>query len=346
MQETATDAWIPYGYRELVSIIIPVYNRKDTIEKTLGSVYKQTHRPLELIVVDDGSTDGTSELTKQWIAHHNQESSFFARLIEQQNSGAPEARNRGIRSSQGEYIQFLDSDDLLSEQKIEHQVEALRSEGEPSKPPVSFCKTIFFDDGSDPQEGTRQQGRIMSSSDDSVEWLTDLLGWDGHGGMVAPHAWLVPHTILKEAGPWREGLTTDQDGEYFSRVVLASSKILKTKGTAYYRVHRTQTSQSSRRSAADFRSLLTSVRLKEERLLEEARLEQENRVRAAAARHFLQVAYQAYPEYPALSAVAERWARARSPDIEMPSPSSWKRTLLHRVLGWKGARIASHLYHG
>jgi hypothetical protein len=74
--------------------------------------------------------------------------------------------------------------------------------------------------------------------------------------------------------------------------------------------------------------------------------EKEHRVRAAAARHFIQVAYQAYPEHPTLSGLAERWAQGRRPDIDVPAPSSWRRALLHRVLGWKGARIASHFYHG
>jgi glycosyltransferase involved in cell wall biosynthesis len=316
------------------------------IEDTLESVREQTYRPLELIVVDNGSTDGTGGVVEQWNARRENAPSFTARLMEQINSGAPAARNRGTRLARGEYIQFLDSDDLLSERKIERQIEELKSAGSPSEPVVSFCETIFFDDGSDPEEGKRGQGRTMTSSDDAVRWLSNLLGWDGSGAMVAPHAWLVPRGIARAAGPWREGLTTDQDGEYFSRVVLASSRILKTNGKAYYRVHRDQASQSSRKSAADFRSLLTSIRLQEERLLEAAQPEQEHRVRAAAARHFIQVAYQAYPEHPALSALAERWARARRPDIDVPSPSSWRRALLHRVLGWKGARIASHLYHG
>jgi glycosyltransferase involved in cell wall biosynthesis len=338
--------WISFDHEEkLVSVVIPVYNREDTIEETLGSVWAQTYRPIELIVVDDGSTDATTDVVKQWLARRDHAPSFTSQMIVQENRGAPSARNRGAEVSRGEYIQFLDSDDCLSEQKIEHQVTALKDVCD-DEPVVPFCESIFFDDGSNPKEGTRQQGRIMSSSDNPVQWLTNLLGWDGNGGMVAPHAWLVPRSIAKAAGPWREGLTTDQDGEYFSRVVLASSKVLKTAGKAYYRVHRNQTSQSSRKLSADFRSLLTSIRLKEERLLLNARPEQKHRIRDASARHFIQVAYQSYPEYPSLSAIAERWARSRMPGIDVPSPSSWKRALLHRILGWKGARIASHLYHG
>jgi glycosyltransferase involved in cell wall biosynthesis len=346
MQDLARNGRVKLCHEEgLVSVVVPAYNQENAIEDTLGSVWKQTYRPIELIVVDDGSTDGTKEVVEQWIARRENPPSFTARLITQENSGAPVARNRGACSSQGEFIQFLDSDDLLSEQKIAHQVEALRAVQD-DELVVPFCETIFFDDGTDPKEGKRQQGRIMSSSDDPVQWLTDLLGWDGGGGMVGSHAWLVPRTVARAAGPWREGLTTDQDGEYYSRVALASSRIRKTDGKAYYRIHRTQTSQSSRKSAADFRSLLISIRLKEEQLLKEARPEQKHRVRSAAARHFMQVALQSYPKYPALSAVAERWARARRPEIDVPSPSSWKRALLQHIFGWKGAQIASYLYHG
>lgn len=338
--------WLSDEHDEgLVSVVIPVYNREDVIEETLESVWAQTYRPIELIVVDDGSTDATTDVVKQWIDRRDHTPSFTSQMIVQENRGAPSARNRGAEVSRGEYIQFLDSDDRLSERKIEHQVTALRNVSD-DDPVVPFCETVFFDNGSNPEEGKRQEGRIMSSSDDAVQWLTNLLGWDGNGGMVAPHSWLVPRSIVEAAGPWREGLTTDQDGEYFARVVLESSRILKTEGTAYYRVHRTQTSQSSRKSASDFRSLLTSVRLKEQYLLEKAQSHQEHRVEAAAARHFIQIAYQAYPEHPVLSKVAERWARERTPEVEVPRPSSWRRALLHRLLGWKGARIASHLYHG
>jgi glycosyltransferase involved in cell wall biosynthesis len=329
----------------LVSVVAPTYNRATLLPQTLNSVWNQTYRPIELIVVDDGSIDKTKSVVEAWSEEHIN-SSFNVQVLYQENAGAPVARNRGVRASHGEYIQFLDSDDLLSPRKIERQIDALCSAKEGTGPEVAFCQTLFFDDGADPEKGKQQEGRIMSSSDDPVKWLTDLLGWDGYGGMVAPHAWLVPRTIIQAVGPWREGLTTDQDGEYFSRVVLASSRILKAEGKAYYRVHRSQTSQSSKQSGTDYRSLLTSIRLKEERLLDEANPNQQHRVRAAAARQFIQAAYRTYPEYPALSAVAERWARTRRADVDVPSPPSWRRALLHRLLGWKGARIASHLYHG
>lgn len=329
---------------DLVSIVIPAYNREKRVRDTLDSVWRQTYRPIEVILVDDGSTDDTEPVVRDWADRHSEDPLFETRLLTQDNQGAPVARNRGLKVAEGRFIQFLDSDDLLSETKLEEQARALRSsEGEDV---AAFCETVFFEDGAEPKAGTLQEGRRMESSTDGVEWLTDLMGWDGYGGMVAPHAWLVPKQITDAVGPWREGLTTDQDGEYFSRVVLSSSRIMKTEGTAYYRVQRNAPSQSSRSTASDFRSLITSIRLKEERLLDAARTQQVDRVRAATARHLMQIAYQSYPTHPRISKVAERAARSRGADVDIPAPSSWKRKVLHRVVGWKGARIASHLYHG
>jgi len=105
-------------YNPLISIIIPVYNTKRYLDETIGSVLKQTYKNWELILVDDGSTDGSVDLIKDYC-----NSDIRIRLIEQANSGQGAARNNGIRQAKGDLIAFLDSDDLWTPEKLSIQLE-------------------------------------------------------------------------------------------------------------------------------------------------------------------------------------------------------------------------------
>jgi glycosyltransferase involved in cell wall biosynthesis len=102
----------------LVSVIIPTYNRARTIERAVNSVLAQTWKEMEIIVVDDGSTDQTGELLKVY--------GDKIRVINQQNGGASAARNTGIKAATGEIISFLDSDDEWFPSKTERQVKLLQ----------------------------------------------------------------------------------------------------------------------------------------------------------------------------------------------------------------------------
>jgi len=106
----------------LVSVIIPTFNRENTIVNTIESVQHQTYKNLEIIVIDDGSTDNTHIL----LENYGDE----IKLFHQKNSGVSSARNKGIRNSTGEIIMFLDSDDIWLPQKVERQVDLFSQLGE------------------------------------------------------------------------------------------------------------------------------------------------------------------------------------------------------------------------
>src|SRR4051812_45190032 len=108
--------------RGLVSTIIPVYNRASMLREAVASALAQTYRPIEIIVVDDGSTDDTPAVIAELAARHPD-----VRATRRANGGAGLARESGRQLARGEYIQHLDSDDLLLPRKFEVQVAALRS---------------------------------------------------------------------------------------------------------------------------------------------------------------------------------------------------------------------------
>lgn len=97
----------------LFSVVIPAFNRANLICKTLDSVVLQTYRPIEVIVVDDGSRDDTREVVSAWAMKVMNENALSVQYVWQENMGPASARNRGIAESSGQYIMFLDSDDLL-----------------------------------------------------------------------------------------------------------------------------------------------------------------------------------------------------------------------------------------
>ncbi|GAA5520523.1 glycosyltransferase family 2 protein [Aliifodinibius salicampi] len=112
----------------LISVVIPCYNVEEYIDDCLHSILEQEYKNLEVIVVNDGSKDRTSQILSSW----EKSGSLQIKVIEIKNSGAGAARNRGIRESKGKYIQFLDADDLLHPFKIAHQVSLIeKNNGKP-----------------------------------------------------------------------------------------------------------------------------------------------------------------------------------------------------------------------
>jgi glycosyltransferase involved in cell wall biosynthesis len=106
----------------LVSVIIPVYNGERYLAEAIGSVLAQTYRPVEIIVVDDGSTDGSADVAKRFDSP--------VRYDFQPNSGAGAARNRGVGLAQGSFLAFLDADDLWAEGKLARQIAAFDDDPE------------------------------------------------------------------------------------------------------------------------------------------------------------------------------------------------------------------------
>jgi glycosyltransferase involved in cell wall biosynthesis len=141
----------------LVSVVIPAYNAAATLDETLRSARSQTHSVLEIVVVDDGSTDGTRSLAQQHAAVDER-----VQVVTQRNAGVAEARNNGWRRARSDLIAFLDADDLWAPTKIERQLQALQAGGQ--RVGLVYCWYVRIDGrGSviSATKGARYEGDVL-----------------------------------------------------------------------------------------------------------------------------------------------------------------------------------------
>ena len=157
--------------------------------------------------MDDGSRDRTAEVARRFASKE-------VSVVSMQNQGAAAARNHALQLSQGDYIQWLDADDLLAPDKIERQLGALSEVDD---------RRVLFSSPWAPFYYRTRRARFVNSSlcqDLSpVEWLLRKMGENLH---MQTATWLTSRELTEEAGPWDTRLLSDDDGEYFCRVLLAS----------------------------------------------------------------------------------------------------------------------------
>jgi len=144
---------------QLVSVVIPAYNASATLDETLRSVRSQTHSALEIIVVNDGSTDDTGAIARRHAAIDHR-----VKIVTQDNAGLAAARNTGWLSAQSDFIAFLDADDLWAPTKIERQIRALQAGG----PQVGlvYCWYLGIDSESNTTavfDGAQLEGQVLES---------------------------------------------------------------------------------------------------------------------------------------------------------------------------------------
>lgn len=107
----------------LISIIIPVYNGEKTLNKTLESIAAQTYKNIEVIIVNDGSTDNTEKVFERFVTKNNLNNTYL--FVNQKNQGAPSARNHGARKARGDFLFFCDADAILKKDALEKMLQAL-----------------------------------------------------------------------------------------------------------------------------------------------------------------------------------------------------------------------------
>ncbi len=200
----------------LISIVIPVYNRAHYLEATLDSIATATHRPLELLLVDNGSTDDSRAVCQKWAEAHRGEG-LAIRVLREDKRGANAARNRGLRESTGEYVCFFDSDDMFCGEALTDIAESIRS----GSWDMAFLPVEQI-------SGGRAAVRAYSKrSDVSYHILSSMLSTQS---MVFRSEW------LREMGGWDEELTIWQDWELGVRCLLRQPRIAWLCQRSYHRV--------------------------------------------------------------------------------------------------------------
>jgi glycosyltransferase involved in cell wall biosynthesis len=203
-----------------VSILIPCYNAERWIADAIRSAQDQTWKDIETIVVDDGSTDNSYAVAKQF-------ENPGTRVLRQVNQGPGAARNRAFSEATGEFIQYLDADDILHPEKIAAQMAAAAE----SPPDTLFCSRWAHFVTSPTDAEPRRSPRTVWL--EPLEWLS----LDAKTGlMMPPHGWLTPRTVIDRAGPWDERLSLHDDSEFFCRVTLQCTRIrFVPESLVYYR---------------------------------------------------------------------------------------------------------------
>jgi glycosyltransferase involved in cell wall biosynthesis len=200
----------------VISVIIPVFNRATTISRALDSLLAQTYRPLEIIVIDDGSSDGSGEVVRAWWARHACDG-ITLELYSTTNRGASAARNFGISKAKGRYLQFLDSDDYLSKSKLEVQVNALRI----SDASVAVCDFEILNELQNRKEVRRNNGLLL--------WRL-AFGWS-----VSSSTPLIERDVMlgQVKVSWLETLHSRQDMDFMFKVFLLARKHVYTPGVMF-----------------------------------------------------------------------------------------------------------------
>jgi glycosyltransferase involved in cell wall biosynthesis len=308
----------------LVSVLIPAFNAESWIGQTIESALIQTWGEIEVIVVDDGSTDNTLEIIRSI-------SDGRVRVVSQENRGPCAAYNAALRLARGDFIQYLDADDLLAPDKIETQIRRLREE--PEGTIASSAWSRFYNDDLSTADFT--PGPDWRDYEPATDWLVQA--WSGRG-TIPNFAWLTPRAMSDAAGFWDESVRINLDGEYFSRVLVQAKKIAFCPDARGYYRSGLESSNSKPRSVKKLYALYNTTVLCERTLLRHLDTAETRRACAGLWQQFL---FTAYPRVPALTRLAESRIAAFGGVFRQPNGGRLFR-IVRDTLGWK---VALHLQH-
>ena len=205
----------------LVSVITPFYNSEKYLSYAIQSVLNQTYANWELILIDDGSNDQSLSIAKDFRDNR-------IKILQRPNGGQCVASNDGLRVAQGDFIQFLDADDIMHPQKTQNQIRDLQINGCDA---LGISRWAFF--YNDPSDADCREEPVFFSGD-PVEWICTLWSNDT---MMHTNSYMMSRQVLERGGMFfDESLKLNIDFEYFTRMALSASKIIYTPDSlGYYR---------------------------------------------------------------------------------------------------------------
>ena len=300
----------------LVSILIPAFNAHEWIGDTIRSAVAQTWPRKEIIVVDDGSHDQTLSIARQFASKD-------VSVVTQVNEGAAAARNRAFSLCQGDYIQWLDADDLLAPDKIAQQMAAVdQRAGKGTLLSSAWGRFMYR-----VHRATFVPTPLWCDLS-PVEWLLRKMG---QGLYMQTATWLVSRDLTDAAGPWNTRLLGDDDGEYFCRVLMASNGTrFVPEARVFYRRSGFNSLSYVGRSERKMEALFASMQLHIGYLRS---LENSQRVRGACVKYLQTWLPTFYPDRLDLVKQTEELAASLGGRLEVPPRLPWKYALIQKGFG-------------
>ena len=280
----------PTTHNARVSVIIPVYNAEATVLETLDSVLAQAGVELEVIAVDDASADNSASI----LAETADRDPRVRVLTLAENVGQSAALNRGFAAASGDYIKFLDADDILSPGHLAAQLASL----EGTERHLSACRWASFRESID--DVLPREEHTARDYADPRDWVLDSMEFDE--GMMPGWRWLIPRAVLDAAGGWDERLSLNNDFEFSIRLLDHAEGIrLAPEAILYYRQGVAGTlSKRFSRPAAESAWLTTQLGC--DRILEHTNNERSRRLCADRMQDWL---FRLYPDHADLAKEAE-----------------------------------------
>lgn len=218
-----------------VSVVIPVFNGEKYIEATLEGVFGQTHPDIEVIVVDDGSCDATLDILSRYGDR--------VRVIQQQNSGSAAARNRGLQEATGDWIAFVDADDIWLPEKLEKQLRE--------------CGTVVWSHTSSVFMGGVNDGK--RDSDFTVKQQGNVLAALACGNFIVTSTVLAKRQALLDAGGFDVSLRSIQDWDLWMRLAAKHELGYLDQALTRYRVHSSSASRSTRKTLPNHMKVIDKI---------------------------------------------------------------------------------------
>jgi len=311
-----------FAMNPLVSILIPAHNAEKWIADSIQSAIGQTWPRKEIIVVDDGSIDRTAEIARGFASKK-------VVVVSTENQGAAAARNHALQLCQGDYIQWLDADDILAQDKIKRQLTALR-EIDGKRTLLSSAWATFSYRTSHARFVPTSLWQDLSP----VEWFVKKMSEKLY---MQTATWLTSRELTQAAGPWDTRLLSDDDVEYFCRVLLASDGIrFVPDARVFYRI--TPSSRLSYVGTSDKKkdALVLSLKLQIQHVRS---VQDSDRVRKSCLICLKNRLGEFYPERPDLVAELQALAAQLGGAREMPRLRP-KYAWMEPILGAKVAKSA------
>lgn len=304
--------------QSLISVCIPAYNCERYIQQTIASICNQTYTNIEIIIVNNGSTDDTLALLQNIHDHRIQ-------IINITNVGASRARNIAYQHAKGEHIIFFDADDYIQPEFISQQVNKLDNRDDVIV--LSGWGRFYNDDLNTFKADNTPNGEMTFK-----QWIN--LYWYHCNPMTNPGRAIIPKVIIEKAGLWNESLSLNDDLEFFTRLFSNTSTIVFNSGAIFY--YRSGVGGLSGKTGdMANESLYQSIRLSVNKVVSE--YGPDISILKSCANMWKSYIYITYPFYPDhLQLAYAEIKKLSKPEFKFPS-SGYTR-LLTGILGWKAAK--------